>query len=612
LRVDFCISEGLFSTCGGFSSNQCSIFQRASVGGLSPSPSPPLDTPLVQSHEPPTDILEHLFYSNNIRLGKSCQSSFKAVIDTNLLQQDSYPRSVTVGDFNQDNLIDIVVVNSGTNNIGIFLNYGNDTFAPQMTFTTGDLSTPVSVATGDFNNDTQLDIVVANYDTHSIGIFLGYGNGTFANQTIFSTGASRPVSIAVGDLNNDHWLDIVVTNNGTNNIAIFFGYENGSFGNQITYSTSYDSLPYFVVVADFNHDHYLDIAVANYGTDNVGVFLGYGNGSFTTQTTYSTSLRSSPYSIAVNDFNNDGQLDIVVANSGTNNVGILLGNGNGTFLSQTTYSISPGSRPQSIIIGDFNQDNQLDIAVSNYATSNISILIGYDNGSFATPTMHSTGINSGPLGMGVGDFNNDNQSDIAVVNYDLNNVFVLIGYSMIQSKNPTSYSTGVGSSPFQIAIGDFDNDTHLDLAVVNSGTNNAGVFLGYGNGSFREQVTYSTGNGSHPYALIVRDLDNDYRLDILVANPNTQSLGILYGYGNGTFATMVTYLTGYSSYPRSIAIDDFNNDNHLDIAYVDYNNNNIGIFLGSGNRTFGNLTTYSTGDNSRPTWIATGDFNNDG
>ena len=196
--------------------------------------------------------------------------------------------------------------------------------------------------------------------------------GTFASQTTFSTGASRPVSIAVGDFNNDHWLDIVVTNNGTNNIGIFFGYGNGSFGNQITYSTGYDSLPYSVVVADFNNDHHLDIAVANYGTDNIGIFLGYGNGSFTTQTTYSTGLRSNPYSIAVNDFNNDGHLDIAVANSGTNNVGIFLGYGNGSFVSQKTYLISPESNPHSIVIGDFNQDNQLDIAVSNYDTNNIS------------------------------------------------------------------------------------------------------------------------------------------------------------------------------------------------------------------------------------------------
>ena len=446
----------------------------------------------------------------------------------------------------------------------------------------------------------------------TISVYLcGYGNGTFTNQTVFSTGASRPVSIAVGDFNNDHWLDIVVTNNGTNNIGIFFGYGNGSFRSQMTYSTGYDSLPNCVVVADLNNDYILDIIVANYGTDNIGIFLGYSNGSFTAQTTYSTSSGSKPYSVAVNDFNNDGYFDIVVANSGNHNISIFLSNGNGTFTSQTTYPIYPGSNPHSIIIGDFNRDYQLDIAVSNHDTNNISVLIGYSNGSFAAPTMHSTGIDSGPFGMTVGDFDNNNQSDIAVVNSNTNNVFVLIGYNMIQSQSPTTYSTGDASLPLDIAIGDFDNDTQLDLAVINSGTDNVGIFLGYGNGSFREQITFSTGNHSRPLALVVSDIDNDNRLDIVVANSNIESLGILYGYGNGTFATVVPYFTGVLSYPRWIIVNDFNNDGHPDIGFADYGTGSMGIILGYGNRSFGNLTTYSIGDNTRPRSIAAGDFNND-
>jgi hypothetical protein len=545
-------------------------------------------------------------------LGKLCQSSFKATIDSHSFQYNSNPCSLATGDFNHDSLLDIVVISSGRNNIGIFLNYGNGTFAPQMTFTTGDSSRPVSVALGDFNNDTHLDIAVANYDTHTIGIFIGYGNGSFSRQTLFSTGSSRPISLAIGDFNNDRWLDIVCTNHGTNNIGILFGYKNGSFRNQITHFTGYDSLPYSVVVDDFNNDHHLDIVVANYGTDNMVVFLGYGNGNFTRPVFYSTSPQSNPYSIAANDFNNDGQLDIAVANSGTNNVGIFLGYGNGSFVSQTTYSISSGSNPHSIIIGDFNKDNQLDIAVSNYDANNVSIFIGYGDGSFATPTTHSTGVDSGPFGMTVGDFDNNNQSDIAVANFGTNNVFVLIGYSMIQSQNPTAYSTGDGSLPSETVIGDLNNDTQLDIVVINVATNNVGVFLGYGNGSFQEQITYSTGNNSQPYGGIIVDLDNDHRLDVVVANSNTETIGILYGYGNGTLATVVTYYTGESSYVLSVTVDDFNKDNHLDIAFPDYGTSSICIVLGYENRTFGNLTKYSSGDNSRPSFLSTGDFNNDG
>jgi hypothetical protein len=556
-----------------------------------------------------TGRISHLF--PQCFLDQSCQSNFEAVMDADPYPHNSRPRSITAGDFNHNNLLDIVVVNSHPNNIGIFLNYGNGTFAPQMAFTTGDFSTPLSIIAGDFNNDTHLDLAAASYDTHNINIFLGYGDGTFASPLVFPTGVSRPVSMALSDFNNDQYLDIVVTHYDTNEIRILFGYGNGSFENQITYSTGYDSLPNYIVVDDFNNDLNLDIAVANYGTNNVGVFLGYGNGTFTVQTTYSAGPRSSPYSIAVDDFNKDHQLDIAVANSGTNNVGIFLGDGNGSFLSQNTYSISPGSRPYSIIIGDFNQDNQLDIAVSNYDTDNISILIGYGNGSFATPTIHSTGIDSDPFGMTVGDFGNDNTSDIAVVNSGTNNVLILIGYSMVQSEYPTTYSTGTASLPNQIASGDLNNDTLIDLVVANYGTNNVGVLLGYENGSFQEQITYSTGNDSQPRAVIIIDIDNDYKLDIVVGNSNTETLGILYGYGNGIFAPVVTYPTGNTSSLRWIIANDFNNDNYLDIAFVDYSTNSIGIYLGYGNRSFGKLTTYSTGDYSRPFCVAAGDFNND-
>ncbi|CAF1552120.1 unnamed protein product, partial [Adineta ricciae] len=118
----------------------------------------------------------------------SCESKFKSVISNNSFQQNSHPRSITVGDFNDDLWLDVVVSNSGTNTIGIFLNYGNGTFKEQMTFPTGDNSMPLSVTLGDFNNDTYLDIAVTNYNTHNIGIFLNYNNGSFRNQITFSTG----------------------------------------------------------------------------------------------------------------------------------------------------------------------------------------------------------------------------------------------------------------------------------------------------------------------------------------------------------------------------------------------------------------------------------------
>jgi hypothetical protein len=95
------------------------------------------------------------------------------------------PYDMTVGDFNNDNLWDIVVVNWVTNNLGVLLGYGNGRFGPITNYSTGDDSYPIAVAVGDLNNDSQLDIVVANYGTNNVGVLFGYGNGTFVNLKMF-------------------------------------------------------------------------------------------------------------------------------------------------------------------------------------------------------------------------------------------------------------------------------------------------------------------------------------------------------------------------------------------------------------------------------------------
>ncbi|CAF1252945.1 unnamed protein product [Rotaria magnacalcarata] len=168
-------------------------------------------------------------------------------------------------------------------------------------------------------------------------------------------------------------MDIAIANSGTNNLGIFLGYGNVSFANQVIYSTG--SSPWSVTVGDFNNNTRLDIAVTNFDDSNVTVLLGYGNGSLANQTTYSTGNNSQPYSIAIEDFNNDTLLDIIVANYDANNVVILLEQGNGTFEDPKVFSIGYGSFPFSVVAGDFNRDSKLDFAVANYGTDNLKIML---------------------------------------------------------------------------------------------------------------------------------------------------------------------------------------------------------------------------------------------
>jgi hypothetical protein len=143
----------------------------------------------------------------------------------------------------------------------------------------------------------------------------------------------------------------------------------------ITYLTGNGSAPYSVAVADFNNDHHLDIVVTNSETDNITIFLGYGNGAFAVGMTYSTGARSRPYTVAIADFNNDNRSDIVIANSGTNNIFLLYGYGNGTFGNDTSYPFGYGYQPYSVAVSDLNQNNWMDIVIACYDTDHIEVLM---------------------------------------------------------------------------------------------------------------------------------------------------------------------------------------------------------------------------------------------
>ncbi|CAF4205255.1 unnamed protein product, partial [Rotaria sp. Silwood2] len=151
------------------------------------------------------------------------------------------------------------------------------------------------------------------------------------------------------------------------------GLGNLAFENTITYATGYS--PWSLAAGDFNNDTRLDIVVADNENNEVNILLGNGNGSFVNEMRYSTGPFSSPHSVAVGDFDNDNILDIVIASYGTNELGVLHGHGNGTFSSLILISVNYGSHPSSVVVGDFNNDKKLDFAVANDDTDSLSIML---------------------------------------------------------------------------------------------------------------------------------------------------------------------------------------------------------------------------------------------
>ncbi|CAF4013722.1 unnamed protein product [Rotaria sordida] len=527
---------------------------------------------------------------------------------------DSSPDSLAIGDFNNDGHLDMVTTLYYGGKLGVFLGYGNGSFTPLSTYSDMQFSQPRAVTVGDVNNDNQLDIIEVKRGINSISIVLGYGNGTFADPLLYSTGSdTRPRSVAAGDFNHDNCLDVTVANYGANNIGVFFGYGNGTFQNVIALSTGKASRPNSVTIFDINNDTHLDIIVANRGIDQVGVFLGYGNRSFTQQMTFSTGTDSSPTVAIARDFDNDGRADLAISNYGTSNILIFYRYDNGTFGTLRSFTTGTSLHPEQMEVGDFNNDNQLDIIVTDSNSQYVGVFFGYNDGTFASISLVPLSETTSIIGyVAVGDFNNDTHLDFALADYGHNYIQVYLANGTKPFTGQTTfYDVGQGTHPSALAVGHFNNDSHLDLAVANYGTSNIGILLGYENGTFSNITTYSTGDDSYPLSLIVGDFNNDSLTDIIVANSMADNIIILIGLGNGEFFTLTTYSMGHNSQPMSIAVGDFNKDYKKDIAVANFGTNNICILFGYDNGTFANQTWYPLGYDSRPTWIVFKDLNND-
>jgi hypothetical protein len=341
-----------------------------------------------------------------------------------------------------------------------------------------------------------------------------------AAQVTYPAGTA-PQAVAVGDFDGDGKLELLVANPGSNNVGWLEGNGNGSFNAPVNNTTGSGTSPRAIAVGDFNGDGKLDFAVANYGNDRIGVFLGNGNGTFQAQVTYASGDK--PQGIAVGDFNRDGHLDLAVASSGTGAVVVMLGDsdGDGTFPTQVSYPT--GTTPSSVAVADLNGDGYLDLVVTNSGSNTVSVLLGKGDGTFQTAVPYTTGTN--PQSVAIGDFNGDGKLDFVVANKGSNSVSVFLADIDGDGTFLPKVDYVTGGSPYNVAIADIDADGRVELAVTNSGSDTVSVLEGNGDGTFQPKMDYGT--GTTPYGLAIGDFNGDGLADLVVVNSGTTTAGVL-------------------------------------------------------------------------------------
>jgi VCBS repeat protein len=364
------------------------------------------------------------------------------------------------------------------------------------------------------------------------------GDGSFPGEPAgspFTTGTD-PLSLAVGDFDSDGDQDVAVTNGVPDTITLYRGAGNGSLACQPPCLSATDTYPRSIAAADFNNDGHQDLVTANALGDSVTVRLGAGNGTFPTLATLSGAGADGPASVAVGFFNVDPHLDLAVANYLSGDVSVFLGAGNGSFseAAGSAFGTGTGSHPQSVAVGDFNSDGRDDMAVALNGSDAVSVHLSA--GMIATPFPDppvTYGTGDGPEFVAVGDYNSDGIEDLALANHGSSGVTVRLGAGdgSFAAEAPGS-PFAVGGQPSSIAVGDFNSDGRQDLAVTNESTDQVSVRLGAGDGSFPAQPAGSPfGSGLNHYFAAVGDFNSDGNEDLALANSQDPSFSVRLGAG---------------------------------------------------------------------------------
>jgi hypothetical protein len=596
-----------------------------------------------QQHATFAQLRHHLKPAANITSSPILPANLPGFQLRPTLSTGGVPTSVVTGDFNGDGKIDMVVADGYDNNLWLYPGNGDGSFGTPSIIPLTQGLTPVAIAAADLRGNGKLDLIVADFDSWTISVFLGNGDGTFSYEHSYST-AVPPTSLAVADFNGDGHLDVVAGLSTTAttpddqfyDLAVFFGDGTGALSQpRLEKLRALGSSPWSLVAGDFNGDGFPDLISTDPGS-GARLMLNDGQGNFTDAVTNNLGILVpvtaffAPASTAVADLNGDGCLDAVTALLGTNNVAVNLGDCTGHFSAPTFYVV--GATPQTVVLADVNGDGIPDAittsiagafpnsgdnpsGLSNDSPNLLSVAFGDGKGGFLPPHIYR---HLGPSqGLAAADLNRDGRADAIAVNpvYDSATVFVADAngsygdpqgvYFWSPDNSLSLEGTTYGAPSFL----DLNGDGSRDILIPELTGNGFALvsLLNDGAGHFGSPTIDYTGI---PYSqetadYRAADFRNNGKPDVVATGAYSPFLAFIPNNGDGTFGAAV--ITDLPNATGPMAVGDFNGDGIPDIATSNQ------VFLGNGDGTFrpGATLDYS-GNSFIVALIRVADINHDG
>jgi hypothetical protein len=317
--------------------------------------------------------------------------------------------------------------------------------------------------------------------------------------------------------------------------------------------------PAGIATADFNGDGIPDLAVVNSGSHDVSILLGVGDGTFTAGPVI--PVGQDPMAIVAGDFTGDGRIDLAVSDDATNSVTLLVGRGDGTFTVGPSFAV--GSAPESMVAGDFNGDGVLDLATANKDSNDVSVLLGLPGGGFQPQRRYSVGAR--PLDIVAGDFTGDGTVSLATADFAGDAVSILRsdpGGSGTFTAGPQIAMHG--SFPNALVAGDFSGTGHEDLAVVGSLSANVVILQGGPGGSLTPTTAPLLAPSILGNFMVAGDWNGDGIPDFAIANNYARTVAVYLDNGDGTFQRQAGAYPG--GQPTGLVAADFNGDGTPDLA----------------------------------------------